>query len=736
MFSDNRIRLVTIILIVAGMVWLAYPLSKVQLGLDLKGGVHIEAQIDMVDLQAKLGKTLNETEKQVRLDQAITIIRERINQSGVAEAEVRKGGLDRIVLQIPGAADKEKAENMLTQVGYLEFALVNDDQTKQGLALRGKRIPGYRLLQMVSGKTGETITQNLLVKEQSEFDGTYLTSSNVELGQQLQGPQVTLQFNNKGAKLFASVTRKNIQKRLAIILDNKIVSAPNIQQEIPGGRAVISGQFTFEEAKQLSTILNAGALPAKIEILQSRLVSASLGKDSINKGTTAAIFGLVIVIIFLMIYYMTSGIIAALALTINIVCILGAVVFFKVTLTLPGIAGLILTMGMSVDANVLIFERIREEAKGGKRIISAIKAGYEKAFSTILDANLTTLLTSVILYFFGRGPIKGFALILIIGIITSMFSALFCTRTFFNFLTKVKSFDKLKMLSILKVTNIKFLDHRKTGYVISTVLILAALGGFFGTGDKKYGIDFRGGSVLELEFDGGAKIEELRALCKQENLDVAIQEFGSPNHLLIRAKQGDNKKIKELFKAKNNSFKVEREEEVGPIVGRELKRSSILAIIFSLIGIIFYIKVRFDEMRYSLGAVAALAHDVVITTGIYCLLGKELNVPTVAALLTIVGYSLNDTIVIFDRIRETLSMRTRKSQIELINESINSTLSRTILTSITTLFVITAILVYGGGIIQNFALTLLIGVLVGTYSSIFVATPLVVELHKKQGKKA
>ena len=446
-------------------------------------------------------------------------------------------------------------------------------------------------------------------------------------------------------------------------------------------------------------------------------------------------------------------------------------------------------MGMAVDANVLIFERLREEIeKKGKRVKTAINAAYDKAFWTIFDANLTTFLTSFILYNIGKGPIKGFALILMVGIVSSMFTSIFVTKTIFQLLADTAIMQKVKMFSMLPQNiNIKFIQGRSKAYILSLVVIVASIVGFISKGQSKYGIDFKGGSLIELNFDKAVSIEKLRSSLASLGEDLSIQSFGSnqENKFLIKSKKGMKKKKKVIWLEKNakknnislpndwikmqtenkinwgkeqvkanklkfpdnwvnqneiikktikdNNFphySVGREEEVGALVGDELKKSSVTAILLSLLGIIIYIGFRF-EIKFSIAAICALVHDVIITAGIYCLLGYEMNVPTIAALLTIVGYSLNDTIVIFDRIRESLSSNSKKTRIELINEAINSTLSRTILTSLTTLLVVVSILVYGGGIIHNFALTLFIGIIVGTYSSIFVASPLLVEFNKK-----
>lgn len=730
-----NLRVIIILVVVGALSYFTYPpAEKIKLGLDLRGGAHIETQIDMVQLETKLGKKLSQFDMSTHLDQAIVVIRERINQRGLVEAEVRKGGKDRIVIQIPGYADKKEAEKLLTQVGYLEFAFVSEDQSKVSLAQKGKKIPGYRLLDMQSGRAGETISEAMLVKEAPEFDGTYLTSSSVSFSQDFSEPQVSISFSSKGAKLFANVTRKNIGRRLAIILDGKIMSAPVIQTEIPNGSAVITGKFDLEEAKQLSLILNAGALPARIVILESRIVSASLGKDSIAKGTKAFIFGMVFVSAFMVFYYLKGGVIAIIALGFNVVCILGSIAYIQdATLTLPGIAGLILTMGMAVDANVLIHERIREELSKGKRLKTAIEAGYDRVFWTVFDSNLTTFITSLILYNMGTGPVQGFALILMIGIVSSIFTGVFITRTMYMILLRFTNMNEMKMLSMVPHTNVNFVGSRKKAYIFSFLLIAVSLVGFFMKGDKKWGVDFSGGVILGVNFQENVKIEDVRS-CLKNVPDVAIQYFGSDKDIIVKAKTGQGEAIKDsLAKGNFPKYEVVREEDVGPLVGSELKRSSLIALLLSFVAMIIYIGFRF-EFSYGVGAIVALVHDTIISAGIFCLMGYEFNVPIIAALLTVVGYSINDTIVIFDRIREYLGSNSRKSQIELINEAINSTLSRTTLTSFATILVVIALMVYGGGIIHDFAFVLFIGIIIGTYSSIFVASPIIVEMTRKNDK--
>jgi SecD/SecF fusion protein len=738
MFESMHMRVLLIVGVAAFFSWLAFPLkTKIHLGLDLRGGAHLEAQVDLQDLEkrSERGK-LTELEKRDAVNQALIVVRERINQSGVAEAEVRLAGKDRILLQIPGFADKASAEKMLTQVGYLEFALTHEDPVKLALAQKNKKIPGYRLLSMKSGHAGESVSRPILVKEKPEFDGTQLRSAALDYDQNMGSPQVTLEFTGKGASMFAAVTRKNIQRQLAIILDGAVVSAPTIQTEIPDGRAVISGQFTLEEAKSLTLILNAGALPAKIKVLQSQIVSATLGKDSIDRGVKASIYGLIVVALFMIGYYLKSGVISILALVLNTIIILGAVSVCGVTMTLPGIAGLILTMGIAVDANVLINERIREELSLGKRIKAAVAAGYERAFWTIFDSHVTTFITSIALYNLGKGPIKGFALVLMIGLISSIFTAVFVSRTLSNILLSISSSQTFKMFSWVPKTSFKFIEWRRKAYFLSLVTMLICVIGFFAKGDKKYGIDFIGGSLLEIKYEKDVKIENIRSAFHSFGEEVSLQTFGaSDRDFLIRSKIGNNEKIKEALTASNlGSFSVSREEEVGSVIGAELKGSSLWAFALSIFGIAVYIAFRF-EGRYALGTIASLIHDLVVTAGLYCLLGFEMNVPTIAAILTILGYSLNDTVVVFDRIRETLRTRSRKTMVELIDDAINTTLSRTMLTSFTTLLSV-ACMLYGGGSVFEFAIALFIGVIVGTYSSVFIAAPILVEIDEWSKKQS
>jgi len=634
---------------------------------------------------------------------------------------------------------------------------------------------GYEFMLEKEEEKNQTVYRSHFVYRRRELSGEYLKSAAVDyraLGQ----PVVNLQFDSRGAKKFASVTSDyapggarnpdpNKMRQLAIVLDGTLYSAPTIREAIYGGKAEISGSFKLPEARLLANILNAGSLPAPVKIVEKRFVAPSLGSDSIRSGVRAVILGGVGVLCFMLVYYVVCGVIADLALVLNMLLLpLGMIVtagFLGIfarestggsairlpVLTLPGIAGILLTIGMAVDANVLIFERIREETRVGKRLWTAIVAGYDRAFVTIIDANLTTLLTGIILFVFGSGPIRGFAVTLCAGILVSMFTALVVTKLFFGLLVSKGLLKSLRMLSIIGSTVIDFVGKRRIATGVSVALIVGTWGLMVvrGTGNpgKVLGVDFLGGSSLTFAFEHRLPVESIRDTLAAAGIgEVHIQYQKDIDQLVdtaLQIKVGDEpiggEKPSEIVKRSlvekhaDAGFTLSQEDEVGPQIGRELKRRAVWSIVVALLGIIIYLSWRF-ELGFAIGAIVALAHDVLVTVGVYSLFGRQLSLPIVAALLTIVGYSVNDTIVVFDRIREDLRLIRNKSFKEICNLSINQTLSRTLLTSLTTLITVVMLLVFGGGAINDFALALCIGVLVGTYSSIFVATPVVLLWHR------
>jgi len=733
---------VLIIAIVAGLAfWKAYPPldlhdkegnvteeGKVKLGLDLQGGMHLVLEVDTT--------ALSEDEAKDAPDRALEIIRNRIDQFGVLEPTIQRQGRNHIIVQLPGITDRERAIEIVGRTAHLEFRLVSDDPELIKKVLSGEEVEGYELKYL---KREKNQVEPLLLEVKSSLTGDMIVDASTEFSQStFNQPYVSLSLNTEGTALFSSVTGSSVGKRLAIVLDGNIYSAQVIRERIPSGRAQISGNFSVDEANDLSIVLRAGALPAPVKIIEERTVGPTLGKDSIEKGIRAILIGGLLVLIFMAVYYLYTGLIADFALMLNLVLITGALAYFHGTLTLPGIAGLVLTIGMAVDANVLIFERIREETLVGKSIRAAIQSGFSRAFLTILDSNITTLIAALVLFQFGTGPVRGFATILSIGIVSSMFTALVVTRLVLDLLTTGdKKLDSLPMLRMFKQPKIDFIKMRKVAYLVSLAFIVIGMFTFFKRGENNYGIDFTGGTIQQFRFSNPVETQDVRNVLRKIGLGHAsIQRFGNQNEVIIRSFEMEPTKIIESFKDafSANPFEILRIEKVGPSVGKDLRGKALKALFIAMIFMVIYITIRF-EVRFAIAAIVALLHDICICVGALSLTGREISTPVIAALLTIVGYSINDTIVVFDRIREDRKLMRKSTFTEIINMSINQTLSRTVLTSLTTLGVILALYLLGGAVINDFAFVLLIGVLAGTYSSIFIASPILVDWPGKRVMK-
>ncbi|NQS99976.1 MAG: protein translocase subunit SecD [Candidatus Omnitrophica bacterium] len=724
MVKNLKWKALLVIAVVTWSIWMAYPPDeKVKLGLDLKGGMHLILKVDI----EKLPKEPKEIRAEAT-DRAIEVIRNRIDQFGVSEPLIQKQGQNHIVVQLPGISDRERALQLIKQTAHLEFKLVNEDISKLDAALEDNVPVGFELKYLDK--------KPLLLERTPSLTGDSIVDARVEWSTMEINPFVSFGLNSRGARKFARLTKKNIGKRLAIVLDDKVKSAPTIQSEIPAGRGQITGRFSEDEAADLALVLRTGALPAPIYVEEERTIGAALGEDSINKGIKSVIMGAALVLVFMTAYYLWAGLIANFALCLNLVIILGVLSYPRLgaALTLPGIAGIVLTVGMAVDANVLIFERIREELKLGKSLRLAISSGYQKAFLTILDANVTTLIAAFVLFQFGTGPVKGFATTLTIGILASMFTALVLSRLIFDLISLSKGIKGLPMFQFVKNPRFDFIGKRKMAYLISLFLILAGTGNLALRGEKNLGIDFAGGSLQEFRFTDPVSVDQVREVLKEIDLgDSPIQQYGDKRDILVRTYADTSDKIIDKFKATfpENDFQILRMEKVGPAVGKDLTSKAISALFFAMIAICIYISFRF-EFRFAIAAIVALLHDVLIAAGALSLTGREFSVPVIAALLTVVGYSINDTIVVFDRIREDLRLMRKASYKEIINASINQTLGRTVLTSLTTLLVVLALFLFGGAVINDFAFVLLVGVIIGTYSSIFVASPILVDWRKKK----
>ena len=780
---------------------------------------------------------------------AFEVLRKRIDKFGVTQPNIQRLGTSgRILIELPGAKDIDRIQNLLQSTAQLEFweTFKNDDfgsflisaneylasiETNNELSesnesdiddllseveqssdsIRNSSNPLLSLVRTFSYQGGPILAR-FLPRDQEQVDSylsmseirkllprdyrytkflwgkvdedgltsLYAIKSNRDDLPPLSGgvvvdasqsydavgnPAVSMQMNAQGARVWENLTDIAYKQNsnIAIVLDDIVYSAPGVTRgAISGGRSEITGDFDLNEAIDLANVLRAGKLPASATIIQSEVVGPSLGQEAIDSGVYSFLIALSFVLIWMIFYYGPSGIFADIALILNIVLIFGILAGLGAVLTLPGIAGIVLTIGISVDANVLIFERVREELRKEKGLKQSINDGFNNALSSILDANITTGLTALVLYIFGTGPIKGFATTLLIGIATSLFTAIFITRLLIDnrvFKTGKLSFSTKSTKNLFSNLKIKFLGKRKATYVISSILVLISLSSLLFQGLNQ-GVDFLGGRSYIVRFDKEVKSTDIESTLNNAFGSAEVKTFGSANQLKITTKykvdqeglEVDNEIKNLLFENLNSNYTIPitfdqflaGEEfgimssiKVGPTIADDIKQNSVWAILGSLIIVFFYILLRFQKWQFSLGAVSAVFHDVLIVLGIFSLTYKimpfnmEINQAFIAALLTVIGYSLNDTVVVFDRIREFFRIHSSWDSETTVNTALNSTLSRTLNTSLTTLIVLIAIFIFGGESIRGFMFALIIGVMVGTYSSVFIATPIMFDSYKK-----
>ena len=778
------------------------PKEKVKLGLDLQGGTSYTLEVD--DSQGLEGSVSDARDRALevvrnRVDSmgvaeptiypdgdkriVVQIPGMKAEDRERASANIRKAAF--LEFRMVHPKNDELVKNLFADrkvpEGYEAVALAgrqNGDywvrrgpppsEAERAQLRRFEEKVGYELLLEKETIEGKDYFRPYYVSRKADLNGDSLKSAGVDY-QQFGQKVVQISFDAKGRKVFAKLTadyapggaknpEPNGRRYLAIVLDGTLYSAPFIRTSIPSGEAVIEGNFSLEEASDLALVLRAGALPAPLRVIEERSVDPTLGVDSIESGWRAAWLGFAAVAVFMAVYYHFAGFVAVLALALNLVLLpLGMIItagFFGLiggagmggsgvhlpVLTLPGIAGIVLTVGMAVDANVLIFERIREEMRLGKRFGAALSAGYDKAFSTIFDSNLTTLLTAVILFWQGAGPVKGFAVTLTAGIIASMYTAIVGTRMVFDFLESHGYLHNLKMTQWVKETKVDFMGKRWVAAIVSLAILAGSAFVAWQRGAQNFGVDFTGGQQLTLEFAQKADVDALRQAFAGAGIrDVAIQyqrsgtgDQQSEVLALKVASPEEGAAAQQALAARfaANGFKLIQEDTVGPQVGKELQRSGLVAIGLSLVGMIIYITIRF-EFSFAIGAVVGLLHNLLITIGLYCVFHRQFTTTTIAALLTVLGYSVNDTIVVFDRIRETRKLRAGRLDAGIVNESVNATLSRTLLTSLTTLLSVATLMLFGGGSIFDFALAMFIGVVAGTYSSIFIASPVMLAVRPK-----
>jgi SecD/SecF fusion protein len=671
--------------------------------------------------------------------QSIEVIRNRVDQVGTTEPSIQRQGVDRILLQVPGFEDSARLKDLIAKTARLTFHLVHPTMTAAQAEAQG--VPaGYMIVQSQDGGS-ELLNENI------ELGGESLTNAQPGFDQQSGRSVVSFTFDTRGAITFGEITSKNVGKRFAIVLDDKVITAPVIQSAITGGSGQISGNFTAESANDLAVLLRAGALPASLDVVEERSVGPSLGADSIRAGLTAGVIAAVLVLAFMVIAYGMFGVFANVALLLNIVLILASLSGLGATLTLPGIAGIVLTIGVAVDANVLIYERMREEQRAGKSILASLDAGFHRAWGTIIDSHLTQLIAAIVLYFLGSGPIQGFAVTLAFGILTSLFTAYTVTRFFISVWYRVKRPKTLRIQHFRFIpdgTKIDFMKMSRWAIILSVVLTVLAIGSAFTKGFN-LGIDFVGGSALEVQHttEGDADPAKVREILDPLKLgEVQVQSFGTKQDLLVRiqlqpggdtAQQAAVTKVTETLKTEN--YEVRRTEAVSGTVSGELAYNGTIAVVVSLVAILIYVWFRF-EWQFGLAAVTTTAHDVIMTVGLFSFTGMEFNLSSIAAVLTLVGLSLNETVVISDRVRENLRKYKKMSIPEIINLSINQTIVRTSLTQFTVLLALFPLVFFGGESIRGFTIAMTFGSIFGMYSSVFIGGPILIYFGLKPRSEA
>ena len=625
---------------------------------------------------------------------------------------------------------------------------------------------------------GENIFELVAIKASSRdgkapLDGGVVTDARVQYGNNGGSPEVSMSMNAEGANTWARMTKDNIGRQIAIVLDGMVYSYPTVQSEIAGGSSQITGNFTLEEAEDLANVLKSGKLPAPATIIQEQVVGPSLGAESINAGLISFIIAFVLVLIYMVLFYQGAGVVADIALLVNVLFLFGTLVSFGAVLTLPGIAGLVLTLGMAVDANVIIYERVKEELRAGKGLGKAIHDGYNNAYSAIIDGQFTTLLTGIVLFVFGSGPVQGFATTLIIGIITSVLTSIFITRIIFDDrVSKGKNvtFDNNLTRNFLQNTKVDFLGKKKIAYIVSGTVIVLSLVSIFTKGFT-YGVDFTGGRTYVVRFDKAVTAEDVReatieAFSAKGDGAVEVKQFGGESQMKITTQYkvadessevdaeveailydalkgffSDGLTLAEFTSTLDNPNGIISSDKVGPTIANDITRNAIIAVIIALFVIFAYIAVRFSGWTWGLGGVAGLAHTSLIVIGFFSIFSGilpfslDIDQTFIAAILTIIGYAINDTVVIFDRIREYKELHPKADFRVNVNEALNSTLSRTMNTSLTTLITMIAIAIFGGEVIRGLAVALIVGIVIGTYASIFIATPIMYDVTKKVADK-
>ena len=665
--------------------------------------------------------------------QSIEVIRKRVDELGTTEPSIQRQGTNRVLVQVPGFGDSQRLKDIISRTARLTFHMVYPGLTAAQAQAQG--LPaGTMILPSQDG------SQELLYEDVA-LGGESLVDAQPSYDSQRSMPVVSFRFDTRGAITFGQITSANVGQRFAIVLDNTVITAPVIQQAITGGTGQISGNFTTASANDLAVLLRAGALPASLDVVEERTVDASLGADSIQHGLTAGIVASVLVVAFMVIAYGLFGVFANISLILNIVLIFGALSMLGATLTLPGIAGIVLTIGMAVDANVLIYERMREEQKAGRSPLQSINAGFERAWGTIIDSHLTQLIAAIVLYFLGSGPVQGFAVTLALGILTSLFTSYTVTLYFVGMWYRARRPKTLRIQHFRFIpdgTKIPFMKISRYVIAFSIVASVLSIGSAYFKGFN-LGIDFVGGTAIVIQHEGGpADAGQVRETLDGLNLgEIQVQGFGTPEDVLVRvqAQEGGQDadqvavaKVREALSTEN--YTIRSTEAVSGTVSGELAWKGTIAVVIALLAILIYIWFRF-EWQFALAAVTTTTHDIIMTIGLYSLTGLEFNLTSIAAVLTLVGLSLNETVVISDRVRENLRKHRKMPLPELIDMSINQTIVRTSLTSFTVFLALIPLVIFGGEVIRSFTIAMTFGVFVGMYSSIIVNGPILINFGLK-----
>jgi SecD/SecF fusion protein len=710
-----------------------YTQNQLTLGLDLRGGSHLLLEVDTSELVANKNPALHEQIVRDAVEQSLEVVRRRLDETGMVEPMITRQGSDSILVQLPGVNDPQHIRELLGTTARMTFHWAANEKS----ALLGKII----------SVQGDTPSERYQLEERVALEGKHISDARLAFNQETGEPVVTFKLDNEGARRFGDMTKHNIGRSLAIVLDDRVVTAPVIRSAIQGGSGEISGSFTSASANDLALLLRAGALPAPLKVIEERTVGPDLGSDAISMGISTGIVGALLVLAFMVGIYGRWGFIACVGLAVNIGLSFGVLSLLGATLTLPGIAGFILSIGMAVDANILINERIREETRRGEPAMAALRAGFQRAYSTILDSNVTSLIAISLLFLFGSGPVRGFAVTMAVGLLISMFTAISFTRLVMEW--RVEKLGKqpliisgIKLLDRISENTIPFLRARFFGLVASAVLSFASVFLFFNPG-LDYGVDFSGGTVIEVSAPDVGVADLRKSLQQQSAAQLAIQEFGAQGHYLVRmpAQSAEDvangtsvQAVKTAVLAISPDAKFPRVEMVGPRVSGDFGDATILAIILAGLGMLGYLWIRF-ESHFALAATLTLALDLTKTIGFFALAGVEFNLTAVAALLALIGYSVNDKVVVFDRIRENLRLTPNKPLVQLLNESITSTLTRTVFTSVTTFLALLPMAMAGGNAVASFSLPMLFGIVIGTSSSILIAAPILLLLGERRIRK-